>query len=208
MTANACTCYIPQMLHKFQKLTAGSDSGRVKGLFLSLPPACLPRLIAFGAHPFAALVRPRVHHSCSCAGVQSEEPSPADYGMVFRGTTAAAMFSESKRTCRCSQGYCDTLFPCARVLALVLSVCVSACVSKCVRAGSPMPTVAPEFEGRGIWYERGGFAHARIERAVSPSVRAINRVMFIPGLAPSLTSASRYHNHVFNWWAAHTIPRP
>jgi hypothetical protein len=65
------------------------------------------------------------------AGVQPDEPSAVDYGMVFRGTSAAAIGGSG---------------------------------SSC------MPTVAPEFKGRGIWYERGGFAHARIERATSPQV--------------------------------------
>lgn len=34
-----------------------------------------------------------------------------------------------------------------------------------------MPTIAPEFEGRGVWFERGGFARSRIDRATAPIVR-------------------------------------
>ena len=37
------------MLHKFLKLTAGADPGKVKGLFCSLPPGCVPRVVTFGA---------------------------------------------------------------------------------------------------------------------------------------------------------------
>lgn len=36
------------MLHKFQKLTAGCEPGSVKGLFCSLAPGCVSRVVAFG----------------------------------------------------------------------------------------------------------------------------------------------------------------
>ncbi len=38
-------------------------------------------------------------------------------------------------------------------------------------SGGGVPTIAPEFVGRGVWYERGGFAQRQVDAASFPKVR-------------------------------------